>query len=146
MYAEEGFDSFWNEYPKKRSKGDALKAWKAVKEKRPPIAQLLKALAVLKASDDWRKDGGQFIPYPGTWLRAWGWEDVPQVDMSGLVNGKMWWETVTGIEKKADELGIKVEDYESWQHFKHGVFRAAGHNVRPITSAVVDKKLASAGG
>lgn len=133
MLKEEGFDRFWAEYPKKRSKGDAFKAWCIVSDKRPSIENILRALVVLKASPDWMKDAGQFIPYPGTWLRAWGWEDVPEVDLSGVVNGKMWWETVTGVDQKAAEYGIKEENYQSRAHFREAVFRAAG--VRPLRSA-----------
>jgi hypothetical protein len=141
-YAEEGFDSFWNAYPKKRSKGDAYKAWKATKDRRPTMQKLLKAIAVLKASEDWRKDGGQYIPYPSTWLRAWGWEDVPEVDMQGVVNGKMWWETVSGVEKKAKELGVPAwcddRNYEgeTWQDWARRVRKIAeSTNVIPITRA-----------
>lgn len=141
---QEGFDRFWQEYPKKKSKGDAYKAWCQTKDKRPPIAQIIKTLIVLKASEDWRKEGGQFIPYPATWLRDWGWDDVPEVDLSGVVNGKMWWETVTGVDNKARELGVREEDFPSRAHFRQAVFRAAGHNITAI-SDVQDKKLASCG-
>lgn len=114
---EQDFDRFWAAYPKKRSKGEAFKAWGATKEKRPPILKLLAALAVLKASDDWRKDGGQFIPYPSTWLRAWGWEDVPEVQIQDVrADGKLWWQSVSGVEAKARELGI-----EEWTGHYAGV-------------------------
>lgn len=143
MYEEQGFDSFWNAWPKKRSKGDAYKAWKATKDRRPTMEKLLKAISVMKASEDWRKDGGQYIPYPSTWLRAWGWEDVPEVDMKDvLANGKLWWETVAGIEAKAKELGIppwdgRNEDLpETWQMWAKRVRAIAeAGNVIPITRA-----------
>ena len=105
MNEEQDFNRFWAEYPKKRSKGDAWKAWGSVKAKRPTIERLLKALAVMKASDGWRKDGGEYIPYPSTWLRAWGWEDVAEVQIADVgANGKLWWQTVSGVEAKAREL------------------------------------------
>lgn len=133
MLKEDGFDRFWAEYPKKRSKGDAYKAWFVVAPRRPAIEKIIRALVVLKASPDWMKDGGQYIPYPGTWLRAWGWEDVAEVDLGGVVNGKMWWETVTGVDMKAAEYGIKEENYPSRAHFREAIFRAAG--VRPMKAA-----------
>lgn len=141
----DGFERFWAAYPKKRSKGDAYKAWCATASKRPDTAQIIKALTVLKASQDWMKDGGQFIPYPSTWLRAWGWDDVPEVDLQGVVNGKMWWETVTGVDLKAAEFGVKEGEYGSRAEFRQAVFRAAGHNVTPMTDAV-DVKMKAAGG
>ena len=33
------------------------------------------SLSVANGSLDWIKDGGQFVPYPATWLNAKGWED-----------------------------------------------------------------------
>ncbi len=70
-----GFAEFWSAYPKKKNKGDAEKAWKVVKPNADLLAKILKAVEVAKAGNDWRKDGGQFIPFPATWLRAKGWED-----------------------------------------------------------------------
>lgn len=35
----------------------------------------MQGLERAKKSEQWRKDNGQFIPYPSTWLRAKGWED-----------------------------------------------------------------------
>lgn len=71
----EDFEQFWEAYPKKKSKGDALKAWKQMKKDRPPIDDLLSKIDELMSSKDWQKDGGQWIPYPATWIRAGGWDD-----------------------------------------------------------------------
>ena len=68
------FDEFWKAYPKKRSKGDAEKAWKSVKAN-SHFKEILEAVEKQKQSWDWKKDGGQFIPYPATWLRRKKWED-----------------------------------------------------------------------
>lgn len=71
------FEAFWAEYPKKKSKGEAKKAWSQLKPSREIISAIMAKLPVLKASHDWTKDGGQYVPNPATWLRAEGWEDVP---------------------------------------------------------------------
>lgn len=139
---EEGFYRFWAEYPKKRSKGDAFNAWRVTAPRRPELQVLLKALAVLKSSEDWTKEGGKFIPYPGTWLRAWGWDDVPEVEMADVVNGKMWWQTSSGTEAKAKELGIDPwngrfnGEPESWQQWAKRVkAQAESSKVIPINRA-----------
>lgn len=72
----DGFARFWEQYPKKRSKGDAEKAWKSIRPDRALLDRILQAIAQARLTDDWQKSGGQFIPYPATWLRAKGWEDV----------------------------------------------------------------------
>lgn len=68
----EGFAEFWLAYPKKKNKGDAEKAWKKLK---PDLAVCLTAIATAKESNSWKKDNGQFIPYPASWLNAKAWED-----------------------------------------------------------------------
>jgi Helix-turn-helix domain len=78
------FDRFWSVYPKKRNKGDAWKAWRALKPGEDLVIAIVAAVARAKESVQWRKDAGQFIPYPATWLRARGWEDEEHVDVVPL--------------------------------------------------------------
>ena len=69
------FDRFWDAYPKKVGKVDAKKAW--VKNK-PPIDDVLVALLWQLKSDQWLKDGGQYIPNPSTYINQGRWHDEPQ--------------------------------------------------------------------
>jgi hypothetical protein len=71
-----GFTEFWTAYPKKRAKGDALKAWTALKPDAPLLARILHAVESQRETPDWLKAQGRYIPYPATWLRAQRWEDV----------------------------------------------------------------------
>lgn len=68
------FNSFWSSYPLKKNKDAAEKAWK---KKKPPINDVLKALAWQVDSEDWTKSRGKFIPYPATYINAGGWKDEP---------------------------------------------------------------------
>ena len=70
-----GFEAFWTAYPKKKSKGQALSAWKKLKPDSALQAMILEAIENQKRSPDWQKDKGQYIPYPATWLNAMAWED-----------------------------------------------------------------------
>ncbi len=58
-----GFEEFWKLYPKKKAKSDAWRAWQKAKTK-PPLEEILISLRVQIKSQDWIKEGGQFIPYP----------------------------------------------------------------------------------
>lgn len=69
------FMRFWSAYPRKKSKGEGLKAWKKLKPDDQLVTVMLAAIERAKASEQWIKDNGQFIPYPATWLNARGWED-----------------------------------------------------------------------
>lgn len=72
---DDGFESFWKEYPRKIGKGAAEKAWKKIKPSKETVEAILTAVSVQKKSDQWQKDGGQFIPHPATWLNQKRWED-----------------------------------------------------------------------
>lgn len=121
----EDFDKFWANYPKKVAKADARKAWLQTKGLRPDINTLLTALMQACKTEQWMRGGGQFIPYPATWLRGERWEDIHEVTLPGVVNEKPWHETASGIEAKGRELGILPEQFESFPHFKTAVMRAA---------------------
>jgi len=69
------FAHFWSSYPKKKSKGQAEKAFNAIKPNEQLLETILSSIERAKTSEEWLKDGGQYIPYPATWLRAKGWED-----------------------------------------------------------------------
>jgi hypothetical protein len=129
------FETWWSRYPRKRSKGDARKAWLQTDKIRPPLIQMLKALAVAKASPDWTKDGGIYIPYPATYLRAEAWADVHEIEIEQVQpDGKMWWESNSGIERKARELGQEWDSrIETWLMFVERIKRIA--KVVPIQEA-----------
>jgi uncharacterized protein YdaU (DUF1376 family) len=83
------FDTFWKAYPKRLAKGDALKAFKALRPTRELLDKMLTAIERQRTHPDWQKQGGQFIPYPATWLRARRWEDEPVAPLiEAMLKGK----------------------------------------------------------
>lgn len=70
------FAAFWLAYPKKKSKGQAEKAWNRITPTEQLHNRIIDALERAKKSADWLKNNGQYIPHPATWLNAKGWEDV----------------------------------------------------------------------
>jgi len=71
------FAKFWSAYPRKVNKGDAEKAWAALAPDTSLLAAMLSALEWQCRQPAWLKDGGQFVPYPGKWLRGRAWDDEP---------------------------------------------------------------------
>lgn len=71
----QSFETFWTAYPKKKNRGQAETAFKKLNPDSDLLQTILKAVEVARSGDDWRKNGGQFIPYPATWLNAKGWLD-----------------------------------------------------------------------
>jgi hypothetical protein len=70
-----GFEVFWSQYPKKRNKGRAEKAWGELRPDDSLLGILLGKLEQAKKNPDWMKERGRYIPYPASWLNAKGWED-----------------------------------------------------------------------
>jgi len=73
--ADERFKTFWSAYPKKVGKGAAEKSFKKYKPDDSLLSVMMKAICTQKDSDQWKKDGGQYIPNPATWLNQRRWED-----------------------------------------------------------------------
>lgn len=71
----EGFNQFYAAYPRKVGKATASKSWFALKPNAELRATIMAALAQHKSSHDWRKDDGQYIPHPATWLNQRRWTD-----------------------------------------------------------------------
>jgi uncharacterized protein YdaU (DUF1376 family) len=71
-----GFDRFWHAYPKKEAKKDATKAFAKLRPDEELLSLMLAAITKQACSEQWRKDGGQFIPMPSSWLNGRRWEDA----------------------------------------------------------------------
>lgn len=71
----DGFDAFWEIYPKKKSRADAERAWRKLAPSPELSRRIQAAVAAQRVTPDWQKDGGQFVPYPATWLNGRRWED-----------------------------------------------------------------------
>jgi hypothetical protein len=66
---------FWSIYPKKKAKLDAMKAWRQTEHMRPEIEKIIAAVDSQMQSDEWVRDGGQYIPWPAKWLRQGYWDN-----------------------------------------------------------------------
>ena len=69
----QGFELFWEIYPRKKAKLDAQRAWHQTRDQRPDMETIIAAIHSQVQSGDWNDP--RFIPYPATWLRAGQWDD-----------------------------------------------------------------------
>lgn len=76
----QNFEKFWKAYPKKRDKGNAEKWFKKHKPSEKLTNIMIEKIERFKDTQDWKKQDGQFIPYPTTWLNAKMWEDEFETD------------------------------------------------------------------
>lgn len=107
IYAQK-FNDFWKAYPKKRSKGDAEKAWKKLKPNEQLHNRIMKSLEQAKTSVDWTKEGGKYIPYPATWLNAKGWLDEYAPGPKSKVD--------QAIELAQTRRRIRRQDTRDWEN------------------------------
>lgn len=69
------FEKFWKAYPNKKcGKATAFRAWAKQNGNRPAVDDLLAVLDQQKQSEQWQKNGGDFIPMASTWLNQERWD------------------------------------------------------------------------
>jgi hypothetical protein len=69
------FETFWKAYPRKVGKSAARRKWRLIKPTAELAEKMLLTIEASKRTDQWKRDGGQFIPHPATWLHQGRWED-----------------------------------------------------------------------
>lgn len=72
---EARFERFWECYPRKVGKDAARQAFYKLAPDNDFTDRLIVAVIAHKASTQWTKDGGEFIPHPRTWLKQGRWKD-----------------------------------------------------------------------
>lgn len=97
-YLEEKFNIFWNEYPKRVGKEKAKKAFFKTCLDDVVFSEMLEALNKFKMTSDWKKEKGQYIPYPASWLNQKRWEDEFNFEIDE-----------SKIENNHDEIDSEVE-------------------------------------
>lgn len=75
LYGDQKFQEFWNVYPRKVGKGVAWTKWKQLKLSAEEKQQVIDSVEKYKNTDQWKKDNGQFIPHPSTFLYQRRFED-----------------------------------------------------------------------
>jgi hypothetical protein len=72
---EQRFDEFWAAYPKKVGKKAAWSAFKKVKPDAELFDKIMTAIGRAKATWQWQRENGRYIPNPKTWLNEGRWDD-----------------------------------------------------------------------
>jgi len=69
------FERFWSEYPRKVGKKKARERFLRLPLDEERFKEIMQALRTQKGSPQWKRDGGQYIPHPATWIHGERWED-----------------------------------------------------------------------
>lgn len=72
------FNIFWTAYPRRIGKIAARKAFDKINPDDDLLTVIVNAIEAQAQSDQWKREGGQFIPHPATWLNQGRWDDELQ--------------------------------------------------------------------
>jgi hypothetical protein len=103
----EDFEKFWAQYPNKKAKDRALKAWRSLKPSAELQERMLAAIAQQRMGRDWLKDDGQYIPYPASWINDAGWMN----EVTPYTNGRAS-PAESNLERNLRNLGIDLSEPE----------------------------------
>ena len=106
---EELFEAFWKAYPKKKNKGSAEKWFKIHKPSKDLVDIMLNKIEQQKNTNDWKKNDGQYIPYPSTWLNAKAWED----ETTEIKGKPIWFDKEIQAEEATTEEQEMMKDWLS---------------------------------
>ena len=126
---EQRFGEFWSAYPKKVGKKAALTAWKRLKPNAFLFERIMKAVTTAKNSEQWKREGGRFIPNPSTWINQGRWDDEP----------------LPPVYKNGSQFSHEVAAWEEWelkQLTKHQV-KTAGNDEKVRAKAEALKEQLS---
>lgn len=106
---EADFAVFWEIYPRKEKKKDALAAWMKLKPAPELQRKMILAVQARRASPEWQRENGRYIPHPAAWINGRRWEDQPTEIKSGpgkRVGAQMYAQR----DYTEEELSMGVED------------------------------------
>jgi len=91
---DEHFDEFWEQYPRKVGKQKCKN--KFLRLSVDKFDKIMSALEEQKDTDQWKRNDGQFVPHPTTWINQGRWEDDPEA---------------YNYEEDDKETGVAVKSY-----------------------------------
>ena len=69
------FLEFWEKYPKKVGKGEALRIWKKLRPSNELSERIIASVVAHISDAQWKKESGRFIPNPATFLNQGRYDD-----------------------------------------------------------------------
>ena len=84
----ERFSQFWEKYPRKIAQGAAEAAWANLSPDEELFGRIMDALCVSLYSQQWRENGGQYIPSPVKWINEKRWNDEMNIHLPEPPNEK----------------------------------------------------------
>ena len=103
------FAQFWDEYPRKKDKGHARRAFEKALEK-TNLETILDGVRLYKAAE--AHNDIEFIAYPATWLNGERWEDEHTVEPVRETPGPGRREWVRSLHEKGEHFACEPGEFE----------------------------------
>ena len=103
------FDQFWESYPRRVGKDEALKAWKKIKPDDDLAQDIIESVEAQKEGQLSEKlHEKKYIPHPATWLNQGRWQDEVEYDETAQDEGASVFNlTDAEIREKMDASGLE---------------------------------------
>jgi hypothetical protein len=101
------FEQWYELYPRKRGRGQALKAYKAARRKADPETLVR---AVEQQTSALTARGPEYVPYPATWLNGERWADQPDAPPADQVRRLPY-----AHELELPPDGLSPAEYAAWE-------------------------------
>jgi hypothetical protein len=121
------FNDFYKFYPKKVARKDAEKAWNKLtfEQQTQALTAITQHIAYWQATETEKT----FIPHPASWLNGHRFEDEIELpELKKVKVDKSWMFSNDGIERKAKELGILGNGYDTYDSLKKKILTKLGVN------------------
>jgi hypothetical protein len=106
------FAKFWDSYPRKVAKPDALKAFKRTHPTEDVLAQMLSAIERQGLVRRVQAGESRFIPHPATWLNQERWKDQEDADKGA---GSWWLGAGFSDRYEAENAGCRQHNVEQFK-------------------------------
>ena len=113
------FESFWCLYPegRKTNRFRAQSEWATVRLSLPPQNELESALQAFKASPEWKRESGKFIPSPHVFLSERRWQDAPVYKQKAKPKPKSDVDEEDALRWRLKEYPDSEEIHPTWHTF-----------------------------
>jgi uncharacterized protein YdaU (DUF1376 family) len=113
------FEAFWTLYPdhRKTNRFRAQTEWAAVRLSLPPQNELETALCAFKASSEWKRDQGKYVPAPHVFLSERRWQDAPAYQPKSKPKPKAEVDEEDAFRWRCEVYPESEEIHPTWQTF-----------------------------
>lgn len=124
---EKAFSEFWDAYPKKEAKKDAIRAFAKLKASEYPL--LIPAIERQAKEKQWTRERKRYIPNPATWLNGRRWEDeTDTIELDEHANLAAKWVAKQIKKRMPERKDLTATEIEEWARHINALHARDGYD------------------